>query len=180
MTHAVVTAPRKVEKTVRASLPVPLTDAEVQEKTTQMVGDMTELEVLETAFAQLKKEKSAEIKEIKAGIAKARRIITQRTENKTVEDAVQIYDLDAKRTWIEYRGQQFKNEAISEFEMKAMIKPPLFPEHDDADGDPATDDDEPGEDGLELAPLPGNVSDIEDVRRSETKKGGRKDHTASK
>lgn len=174
MSITVPIQPRRIEKTVRKSLAVPLTDEEVKAKTDQMVADMTDLERLEVEFAALKKEKSAELKELKSGITKARRIVTQRTETKLVEDAVQVYDLDAKRTWFEYRGQQFDNMAISEFEMKAMIKPPLFPEHEDAD----KDDDAVEDDDVPLAPLPSNISEIEDVRRSETKRGGKKDHLA--
>lgn len=176
MSHTVPTTPRRVEKTVRKSLAVPLTDEEVKAKTDQMVSDMTELERLEAEFALLKKEKSAEIKEIKAGITKARRVITHRTETKLVDDAVQVYDLDAKRTWFEYRGQQFDNMAISEFEMKALIKPPLFPDHEDSEQ--ASGDDDELDDDIPLAPLPGNVSDIEEVRRLETKRTGKKDHVS--
>lgn len=172
MSHTVQTAPRKVEKIVRASLAVPLTDEEVKAKSEHMVAQMMDLEKLEDELSELKKGLASRIKDVKHEIKKASRIISQRVETRTVEDAVQHYDLDTKRTWIEYRDQKFNDMGMSEFEMKAMIKPPLFPEHDDAEKAEAEEDE------VKTEPLPSNVSEIEEVRRSESKKS-RKDHTAS-
>lgn len=164
--------PRRIEKTVRKSLAVPLTEEEVKAKTDQMVSDMTELAKIEVEHKARKKEMSDETKDLKADIAKACKIVVARTETRLVEDAIQVYDLDAKRTWFEYRGQQFDNMAISEFELKTLVKPPLFPDHEDAD----KDSDEDADDDMPLSPLPSNISEIEEVRRSETKRTGKKDH----
>lgn len=175
LSPTVPTAPKIIRKTARKSLSVVLTDDELKAKTDQMVSDMHELERLETTFAELKKERATEIKELKACIAKARRVVWAREESQHV-DAEQVYDLEAKKTWYEFRGKEYGHTALSQNEISLVTPPPLFPDHEEgAKGE--LDEDEDDEPTVDPLP-PSNVSDIEDVRRSETKRGGKKDHLA--
>jgi hypothetical protein len=177
MSITVPTAPKRVEKTVRKSLAVPLTEAEIKARTDQMVSDMTDLEKVEVEHKARKKEMSDETKDLKAAISKSRKVIVARTETKLVEDALEVFDIEAKRTWYEYRGQRFEERAMSEFEIRQNTKPPLFPEHEDSDGLEASDE---GDDSdLNVVPLQAHDGDdVKDVIRAETKRIGKHDHTA--
>lgn len=160
---------------------MPLEPYELTSLTERMVSDMHDLEAMETEFAALKKERSTAIKDLKASIARTRRTAYLRAEDRTVPDCVQVYDTARRLTWFEYRGQKYDETGISEFELRSLVNPPLFPAHDAATGE-LDEDEAETDDPFDLPPpvtepLPGNVSDIEDVRRSEAKRN-KHDHTA--
>lgn len=180
-------APRRVERTTRKSLAVPLTDEELKAKTDQMIAHMTELADIEVEHKERKKEMSEETKELKSDISKARKIIVARSETRLVEDAKEIFDIETKKTWFEYRDTRYDERAMSEMELRTHTKPPLFPNHEeDVPGAVAEGGLEDELDDLKVEPLPDNVeefgakttrSDIADVMRDDQRRVGRKDHT---
>lgn len=186
LSPTVPTQPRKFSKTVSKSLPVKLIPAEIREKSDAIVSKLQELQQLEVELKNEMAERKAAIKDLKGTIGRELACIKSGIEVKRVE-CEQHYDLDAQQTFFAFRGEEYDRTKLSDFEMKAFTRPPLFPDHKDevdpakaaAKDDDEVDDREPGN----VEPLRKDEtpeSQVADVIRQETSGRGRnrKDHTA--
>lgn len=173
---------RKFNKQVTKSLPVKLLEVEIRAKSDTIVAKLQELAQLEAELKEIAADRKSAIKDLKGSISRELACIKQGIETKRVE-CHQHYDLDSQKTWFEYRGEKYDESKLSEFELKAFIKPPLFPDHRD-DGDEQKDkeeDDDPvfGKGANNVEPLR-KEDEIKDIIHQETSGRGRgkRDHTA--
>lgn len=142
---------------VKESVNLKLTEAERDAAAREAAALYGKVAVLEAEFDAVKKDWQARIKEASGAAAKSMKAANEGVEYRTVP-GVRVFDLKAKRSWVEIRGDAYNERPMTWDEQKAFEQRNLFGEPPIIPGvTPARDDDPvPTED---LVPGGSNVVD---------------------
>lgn len=147
----------QVEAKVEATLPLPLTNKQLEETADRAADLMRELDTKEEKFKLIKREWNADLKELRLQMRKFLEDYARKTRDTKVE-CKQIFDLEGKRTWYEHDGKRYQERDLDDYELAKAKQKGLFGDGPDLPGVIADGKDASQED-VDNTPLPAAIED---------------------
>lgn len=123
----------QVEAKVKTTLALPLNDKQLEEAADQAAQLMQELDTKEEEFKLIKREKNAELKDLKLRMRKFLEEYAKKVRQTEVE-CKQMFDLTGKRTWYEYKGKTYGERELDDYELAKAKQKGLFDDGPDLPG----------------------------------------------
>ena len=118
---------------VKTELFLQLNEQELRERADQISKKVKEINDINDEFSKARKFYGTKIKDLKSQLDTLTDAYSTKTEERNV-DCYQVWDLDNKKTWFEYKGDKYHEKEMTNYEVKQVTQRRLFNDGPDLPG----------------------------------------------